>query len=146
MPMGLFRFSFWGCVLWLAATLYAFESGVAKAYALTIPALEFRTGPQSPAVIAYEPIPRPSIEHIPIVSMGYGRTSPADGRVFPRGFNFPATYWPGTSIILKYFADQERGETIFPDTAFFHRHRLGCATKQIVRQNIGIYNNCRVHG
>jgi branched-chain amino acid transport system substrate-binding protein len=61
--------------------------------------------------IAYELIPRVSIDHIPIVSTGYGRTSSADGRVFPWVFNFPATYWSAASIILKYIADQEGGES-----------------------------------
>jgi branched-chain amino acid transport system substrate-binding protein len=61
--------------------------------------------------IAYELIPKSFIDHVPIVSMGYGRTSSADGRVFPWVFNFPATYWSGASIILKYIADQERGES-----------------------------------
>jgi branched-chain amino acid transport system substrate-binding protein len=60
--------------------------------------------------IAYELIPKAPIDHIPIVSMGYGRTSSADGRIFPWVFNFPATYWTAASIILKYIADQERGE------------------------------------
>jgi branched-chain amino acid transport system substrate-binding protein len=61
--------------------------------------------------IAYELIPKTFTDHIPILSAGYGRTSSADGRVFPWIFNFPATYWSGTSIILKYIADQERGES-----------------------------------
>jgi branched-chain amino acid transport system substrate-binding protein len=60
--------------------------------------------------IAYELIPRTTVDRIPIVSMGYGRTSAADGRVFPWVFNFPATYWSAASIMLKYIADQERGE------------------------------------
>jgi branched-chain amino acid transport system substrate-binding protein len=49
-------------------------------------------------------------DRIPIVSMGYGRASAADGRIFPWVFNFPATYWSAASIMLKYIADQERGE------------------------------------
>jgi branched-chain amino acid transport system substrate-binding protein len=60
--------------------------------------------------IAYELIPKTAIDRIPIVSTGYGRTSAADGRVFPWVFNFPATYWSAASIMLKYIADQERGE------------------------------------
>ncbi len=60
--------------------------------------------------IAYELIPKTTVDHVPIVSPGYGRTSSADGRVFPWVFNFPATYWSGASIIMKYIADQEHGE------------------------------------
>jgi branched-chain amino acid transport system substrate-binding protein len=61
--------------------------------------------------IAYELIPKSPIDRIPIVSTGYGRTSSANGRVFPWVFNFPATYWSAASIILKYIADQEGGES-----------------------------------
>jgi branched-chain amino acid transport system substrate-binding protein len=61
--------------------------------------------------IAYELIPRASVDRVPIVSPGYGRTSSADGRVFPWVFNFPATYWSAASIIMKYVADQEGGES-----------------------------------
>jgi branched-chain amino acid transport system substrate-binding protein len=60
--------------------------------------------------IAYELIPKASVDRVPIVSPGYGRTSSADGRVFPWVFNFPATYWSAASIIMKYIADQEGGE------------------------------------
>jgi branched-chain amino acid transport system substrate-binding protein len=61
--------------------------------------------------IVYELMPKAPIDQIPIVSNGYGRTSSADGRVFPWVFNFPATYWSAASIILKYIADQEHGES-----------------------------------
>jgi branched-chain amino acid transport system substrate-binding protein len=62
--------------------------------------------------VAYELIPKVTAEHIPMITPGSGRTSSADGRVFPWIFNFPATYWTGASIILKYIADQERGTYI----------------------------------
>jgi branched-chain amino acid transport system substrate-binding protein len=61
--------------------------------------------------ITYELIPKAPLDRVPILSTGYGRTSSADGRVFPWIFNFPATYWSAASIILKYIADQERGES-----------------------------------
>jgi branched-chain amino acid transport system substrate-binding protein len=44
-----------------------------------------------------------------VFSMGYGRTSAADGRVFPWIFNFPATYWSQATSIMTYIADQEGG-------------------------------------
>jgi branched-chain amino acid transport system substrate-binding protein len=59
--------------------------------------------------IAYELTPKAAIDRIPILTPGYGRTSAADGRIFHWAFNFPATYWSGASIIMKYIADQERG-------------------------------------
>jgi branched-chain amino acid transport system substrate-binding protein len=60
--------------------------------------------------ITYALIPKTPVDRVPIVSTGYGRTSSADGRVFPWVFNFPATYWSAASIIVKYIADRERGE------------------------------------
>ena len=42
--------------------------------------------------ITYQLIPKASVDKIPILSMGYGRTSAADGTIFPWIFNFPTTY------------------------------------------------------
>lgn len=44
-----------------------------------------------------------------LFTMGYGRTSAADGRVFPWVFNFPATYWSQATSIMQYVAEQEGG-------------------------------------
>jgi len=41
--------------------------------------------------ITYQLIPKASVDEIPIFSMGYGRTSAANGKIFPWVFNFPAT-------------------------------------------------------
>ncbi|HSH43780.1 MAG TPA: ABC transporter substrate-binding protein [Arenicellales bacterium] len=59
--------------------------------------------------ITYQLIPKASEDEIPIHSMGYGRTSAADGRVFEWIFNFPVTYWDGAAAIVKYIGDQEGG-------------------------------------
>jgi branched-chain amino acid transport system substrate-binding protein len=48
-------------------------------------------------------------DQIVLFSMGYGRTSAADGTVFPWVFNFPATYWSQATSIMEYIADQEGG-------------------------------------
>jgi branched-chain amino acid transport system substrate-binding protein len=69
--------------------------------------------PSTPA--AYELIPKVTAEHIPMITPGSGRTSSADGRVFPWVFNFPATYWTGASVILEYIADQERDYIAEPE-------------------------------
>src|SRR5262249_13765802 len=61
--------------------------------------------------VAYELIPKTLVDHIPILSPGFGRTSSADGRIFPWVFNLPATYSPTASIMIKYIADQGRGES-----------------------------------
>jgi len=59
--------------------------------------------------ITYQLIPRASVDRIPILSMGYGRTAAADGRVFKWTFNFPTTYWSQASAVIAYFAQQEGG-------------------------------------
>ena len=59
--------------------------------------------------ITYQLIPKASVDEIPIFSMGYGRTSAANGKVFPWVFNFPATYWSQATALVQYIADQEIG-------------------------------------
>ena len=60
--------------------------------------------------ITYQLIPKATADHIPVHSMGYGRTSASDGKVFPWIFNFPGTYWDAASVIVKYILDQEGGD------------------------------------
>ncbi len=60
--------------------------------------------------ITYQLIPKASADGIPVHSMGYGRTSAKNGRVFKWIFNYPATYWDGASIAIKYIASQEGGD------------------------------------
>jgi branched-chain amino acid transport system substrate-binding protein len=59
--------------------------------------------------ITYQLIPKASVDKIPIFSMGYGRTSAADGRVFEWVFNFPATYWSQASALVNYIGEREGG-------------------------------------
>ncbi|MEO0760991.1 MAG: ABC transporter substrate-binding protein, partial [Pseudomonadota bacterium] len=60
--------------------------------------------------ITYQLIPRASADGIPIHSMGYGRTSAANGAVFEWVFNYPGTYWDAASIIVKHIMDEEGGD------------------------------------
>ncbi|MEM6486798.1 MAG: ABC transporter substrate-binding protein [Pseudomonadota bacterium] len=57
--------------------------------------------------ITYQLIPKASADGIPIHSMGYGRTSAANGTIFEWVFNYPGTYWDAASIMMKYVASQE---------------------------------------
>jgi branched-chain amino acid transport system substrate-binding protein len=61
-------------------------------------------------------IPKAAVDKIPILSMAYGLSASAKGDVFPWIFNPPATYWDGTSEILKYIAggsiDKLKGKTV----------------------------------
>jgi len=59
--------------------------------------------------ITYQLIPKASVDKIPILSMGYGRTAAADGRVFPWTFNFPTSYWSQASAFINYVGKQEGG-------------------------------------
>ena len=59
--------------------------------------------------ITYQLIPKASVDKIPILSMGYGRTAAADGRVFPWTFNFPTTYWSQASAFIRYVGQEEGG-------------------------------------
>ena len=59
--------------------------------------------------ITYQLIPKASVDQIPIFSMGYGRTSAANGKIFPWVFNFPATYWSQATAFIQYIGDQEGG-------------------------------------
>ena len=59
--------------------------------------------------ITYQLIPKASADGIPVHSMGYGRTSAANGKVFEWVFNYPATYWDGASIAVNHIMELEGG-------------------------------------
>ncbi len=60
--------------------------------------------------ITYQLIPKATADDIPVHSMGYGRTSAANGKIFSHIFNYPGTYWDAASIIVKHMLDQEGGD------------------------------------
>ncbi len=60
--------------------------------------------------ITYQLIPKATADGIPVHSMGYGRTSAANGAVFSHIFNYPGTYWDAASIMVKHISDQEDGD------------------------------------
>ncbi|GGL73649.1 ABC transporter substrate-binding protein [Wenxinia marina] len=59
--------------------------------------------------ITYQLIPKTAEDGIPMHTMGYGRTSAANGAVFHNIFNYPANYWDGASVIVNYLLDQNEG-------------------------------------
>ena len=59
--------------------------------------------------ITYQLIPKASADGIPVHSMGYGRTSAANGKVFNWIFNYPANYWTGASAAINYFNAEDGG-------------------------------------
>jgi branched-chain amino acid transport system substrate-binding protein len=64
--------------------------------------------PQSTG-ITYALIPKAPVDKVPLLTSAYGRTSVANGRVFPWVFNFPVNYWSAASIIVKYIGGKEGG-------------------------------------
>ncbi len=60
--------------------------------------------------ITYNIIPKTTVDNIPVHSMGYGRTSAANGKVFKWVFNYPTNYWAGASVAVKHMLDQEGGD------------------------------------
>ncbi|WP_297340736.1 ABC transporter substrate-binding protein [Pseudophaeobacter sp.] len=60
--------------------------------------------------ITYQLIPKTAADGIPLHTMGYGRTSAANGDVFGNVFNYPANYWDGASGIINYLLDENGGD------------------------------------
>ena len=60
--------------------------------------------------ITYQLIPKATADGIPVHSMGYGRTSAANGKIFEWIFNYPGTYWDAATIITKYILSEEGGD------------------------------------
>ncbi|MGX1098486.1 ABC transporter substrate-binding protein [Amorphus sp. MBR-141] len=60
--------------------------------------------------ITLQLIPKASVDKVPVLSMAYGLSAAADGKLFPWVFNPPDTYWDGASAIIKYIAEQEGGD------------------------------------
>ncbi|MEM9147533.1 MAG: ABC transporter substrate-binding protein [Pseudomonadota bacterium] len=60
--------------------------------------------------ITYQLIPKATADGIPMHTMGYGRTSAANGKIFEWVFNYPGTYWDAASIIVKHIMSEEGGD------------------------------------
>ena len=59
--------------------------------------------------ITYQLIPKTQADGIPLHTMGYGRTSAANGEVFNDVFNYPANYWDAASVAVNYLLDENGG-------------------------------------
>jgi branched-chain amino acid transport system substrate-binding protein len=60
--------------------------------------------------ITYQLIPKVTADGIPLHTMGYGRTSAANGKVFSNVFNYPANYWNGASGAINYLLSENGGD------------------------------------
>jgi len=54
--------------------------------------------------ITYQLIPKATADGIPVHSMGYGRTSAKNGKIFSNIFNYPANYWDGASVAINHLS------------------------------------------
>ena len=59
--------------------------------------------------ITYQLIPKATADNIPLHTMGYGRTSAANGEVFNWVFNYPANYWDAASVMVNYLLSENDG-------------------------------------
>jgi len=59
--------------------------------------------------ITYQLIPKVTADGIPLHTMGYGRTSAKNGKVFSHVFNYPVNYWDGASVGVNHFLEQAGG-------------------------------------
>ena len=60
--------------------------------------------------ITYQLIPKSAADGIPLHTMGYGRTSAANGKVFNTVFNYPANYWNGASAVVNHLLEINDGD------------------------------------
>lgn len=59
--------------------------------------------------ITYSVLDKVAQDKIPMVTIGYGRTDAADGRIFPWVFPMITTYWSQASAIVNYMGQKEGG-------------------------------------
>jgi branched-chain amino acid transport system substrate-binding protein len=59
--------------------------------------------------ITYALMEKAAADKIPLISMGYGRTDAADGRVHPWVFPLITTYWSQASAMVKFMGGKEGG-------------------------------------
>ena len=59
--------------------------------------------------ITYSVLEKATADKIPVISMGYGRTDAADGRVFPYIFPLITTYWSQATSMVKFMGQKSGG-------------------------------------
>lgn len=72
--------------------------------------------------ITYQLIPKVSADQIPMLTVGYGRTSAANGNVFRYIFNFPVNYWNGASHMVNYALSQNDGDISGKDIVLLYHN------------------------
>ena len=59
--------------------------------------------------VTYQLIPKAAADGIALHTLGYGRTSAANGRVFGNVFNYPGNYWTAASVAVNYLLGENNG-------------------------------------
>jgi branched-chain amino acid transport system substrate-binding protein len=59
--------------------------------------------------VTYQLIPKATADGIALHTLGYGRTSAANGRVFSNVFNYPANYWTAASVAVNHLLTENGG-------------------------------------
>ncbi|WP_374487659.1 ABC transporter substrate-binding protein [Zoogloea sp.] len=79
------------------------------------------------APAAYALSDKAAADHIPLITLGYGRTEATDGSVFPYNFPVMLTFYSEASAVINYIARQEGGfeklrgkkiATVYHDSAY----------------------------
>ena len=76
--------------------------------------------------ITYQLIPKSAADGIALHTMGYGRTSAANGKVFGNVFNYPANYWHAASVAVNHILDINGGDVAGKKVALvYHNSAYG---------------------
>lgn len=92
--------------------------------------------------ITYSLIEKGTADHIPIVSVGYGRTDASDGRVFPYVFPMITNYWSQNTAKIKYMGmkaggmDKLKGKKI---VNLYHDSAYGKETLPVLEAQAKMY-------
>ena len=92
--------------------------------------------------ITYSILEKATADKIPVISMGYGRTDAADGRVFPYIFPLITTYWNQASAMIKYIGSKEGGLDKLKDkkiTLIYHDSAYGKEPHAVLQEDAKRY-------
>jgi len=82
--------------------------------------------------ITYSLIEKGTADKVPIVSIGYGRTDAADGRVFPYIFPLMTTYWSQSTAKIKFIGQKEGGMSKLKGKKIVNLHHLSAYGKETI--------------
>jgi branched-chain amino acid transport system substrate-binding protein len=70
--------------------------------------------------LVYALLERATHDQIPLLSMGFGRSDAADGRVFPYVFTAPITWWSQNTAKIRFLGQQAGGMAQLKDRKIAH--------------------------